>query len=413
VAQNELNSLLCTDLAIWPSLGDPVPVSNAILHATQLKMALVNRLVLYDQIVIPTGNLLILPVLRQWLGDRAVRNLLNDEIIVLSRYDQWFSYIGNGGGLQFFQIALGDTPGADRHNIATLTYAPLDEAAAEIIRLGVPATADFERPSLHRLLMDKIKPIALGQYAEKLRHETYTDIVNSPTLRSFFALRNTNLDRLHGINPDQVTVEDVHRPGGVESPEIAAVLRIAFENTLLTIASETAGSLQGDLRAETVLKAKAERLRLGKPTLDGFLSVANLRGVPDIGAAVVAGTLDFDGLMRIREAPATARLRRWLRQVDPLQAEDVLRAFVDGIGQKSMIEQLPAKVLRLVTTTALGLIPNIGNVTGTLASFVDSFLLEKWFPGSAPHLLVDGFRTVVVEEKKELAKKVGRNVPQK
>lgn len=403
----DLNSLLCTDLAIWPSLDGPMPVSNSIVGSPTLKANFINRLLLYDQLVIPTGHLLIVPMLRLWLGDRAFRRVISEEIVVLSRYSDWFGYVGNGGGLQSFKIGPDDMSRVDEHSLASLVYAPLDQVVSYMLRTDNPPTSDFERPALERLLLEKIRPFDLARQWARLRHETYVDILKSPQLRSFFAIRNTDLDRLYGIEPAEVVVENFHQPGDRKWPEIAAVLRIAFENVLLALASETATSLQADTRAETVLKAKGERLGLGGPTLDGFLSVSDLQGVPNVGSLFVSGGLDLDAVLRIRETRATADLRKWLRKADPLHSSEVLRAYVAGLGQKAVIERLPVKTLRFVATTLLGKIPGLGEV----ASFVDSFLLERWFPGSSPYLLFDGFRTVVLEERKGFAKTAGRNSP--
>ena len=49
---------------------------------------LANYVLLYYQIVIPTGNLQILPVLRLMLGEGAFDDLVHNKGIVLARFDQ-------------------------------------------------------------------------------------------------------------------------------------------------------------------------------------------------------------------------------------------------------------------------------------------------------------------------------------
>jgi len=39
---------------------------------------------------------------------------------------------------------------------------------------------------------------------DELRHESYTDILNSPHLRNLLVIRNKHLDRLAGIAPNEV-----------------------------------------------------------------------------------------------------------------------------------------------------------------------------------------------------------------
>lgn len=393
------NALLCTDLSIWPNFGNPVLVSDAIYASKVLKASLANRLLLYDRLVIPTGNYLVLPVLRLWLGDRAVNRLLREDIVALARYDSWFGYIGNGGGLKFYKIGLGDTPESREHNIGTVTFAPIEEAIDKILEVGNPKLSDFEKPALRKLLLDKSIPIQISQYEEQLRRETYTDILKSSTLRSFFAIRNRHLDHLHGIKPNEVVTANFHerRLGLDDKPEIGAVFKIALENLLLTLAADLNCSIQGDLDSKAVLKAKGQRIGLADAQLEGFLSISDLHGLPDVGHLFAADELSFDALMEIREHRTTTDLRTWLNTLDPLGRDDVVRAYVSGLRQKTPVESLPAKALRFIGTTALGAIPGIGAVAGALGGFADSFLIQKLFPGKLPGILLDGFRTVVVQ----------------
>jgi hypothetical protein len=402
----DTQSLLCTDLSIWPTFGNPGAISDAIHASSLLKEQFINRLLLYDRIVIPSGNLLIIAVLRLWLGDIAFRLLLENDVIQLVRYDSWFCYVGNGGGLKFFQLLPGDEPHTREHNLGTLNFAPLDETISKILQFTNPITGETERKQLEKLLHDKIRPLAISKYQDKLKHETYQDIIKSPLLRSFFAIRNTNLDRLKGIAPNQVVIEDFHSANSSNVPEIKAVLNIAFENLMLTFATETANTIQGGLSSEAVLKAKGQRLGLGDPQLQGFLDLLNLEGLPNVGKAFAEGEIDFQKIVSLRESVAARNFREWLTEVDPLNKDEVLGAYIKKLKEPSVIERAPVKTIRFIVTSALGKIPGLGEV----ASFIDSFLLEKWFKGRSPKVLMDEIRRVVVKPP-ERAKGSLRNKP--
>jgi hypothetical protein len=64
-----LRVVLATDFGIWPVLKDLGQVSDAMVFSNEQWSALANYVLLYDQIIIPTGNLQILPVLRIMLGE--------------------------------------------------------------------------------------------------------------------------------------------------------------------------------------------------------------------------------------------------------------------------------------------------------------------------------------------------------
>ncbi|MCF5838367.1 hypothetical protein [Aeromonas veronii] len=97
-----MRRIFATDLGIWPVFQNMENVSDAMLQSDEFRSNLANYILLYDQIIIPTGNLQILPVLRNIFGEYIFDELVKSHIIVLARYDKWFGYIGNGGGLSFF-----------------------------------------------------------------------------------------------------------------------------------------------------------------------------------------------------------------------------------------------------------------------------------------------------------------------
>ena len=202
-----------------------------------------------------------------------------------------------------------------------------------------------------------------------------------------------------------------------DKPEIAAVFKIALENLILTLASELGCSIQGDIDSQVMLKAKGQRIGLADAQLEGFLQISDLHGLPDIGALFTAGQLSFDALMEIREHQTTKRIRKWIREADPLTSEDIVRAYVSSLREKSPVNSLPVKALRFISTTALGAIPAVGPTLGAIGGCADSFLIEKLFPGKLTGLLLDGYRTVVVQARKEhpiqptSGPKPGRNQP--
>jgi hypothetical protein len=98
---------------------------------------------MYDQIIIPTGNLQILPVLRIMLGEAIFDELVRNRVIVLARYDQWFGYVGGGAGIM--QFAVGPGQGQLR-NLATNFFGPLDEAIdVAITATNPPSTISADK----------------------------------------------------------------------------------------------------------------------------------------------------------------------------------------------------------------------------------------------------------------------------
>jgi hypothetical protein len=75
-------------------------------------------------------------------GLDLVDELLRSKSIVLLRYDQWFAYAGNGGGVVFFRIFDGPDRPPGMPNLGTAFFKPVDQAISDALSLtNPPSTA--------------------------------------------------------------------------------------------------------------------------------------------------------------------------------------------------------------------------------------------------------------------------------
>jgi hypothetical protein len=385
-----MRRVLATDFGIWPTFKNLERVSDAMVTSSQYWARLANYILLYDQVVIPTGNLQILPVLRLILGEGAFDDLIRNKGIVLARFDQWFGYVGNGGGLLFFQIQDGDTPASRAPNLGVTFFKPLEEAVDVALIATNPPSTLAHRKKLKKLLLDNVVHLPTQQIADGLKDETYKDILNSPYLREFLSLRNAgrSLDRLVGIGPDQVTIFNPHLPQEPrQSLEIRSVLRVAFENFLLSVGGHSeATEITGDDSTLSILKAKGQRFGFSLEGNYAFAQIQNVSGVPDIGLAFSSKRLSSGQLLDLRYSKHSQALRDWFATGSPAElAEETLRRYIESVGKQSLIESIPMKLLRFAVTTGIG---SLEPVSGAVASAIDSFLLSKWFPGRSPRLFL-------------------------
>jgi hypothetical protein len=362
--------------------------SDAMVNSPEHWSRLANYVLLYDQIVIPTGNLQILPVLRLMLGEGAFDDLVRNKGIVLARFDQWFGYAGNGGGLVFFQAR--DNHPQSTPNLATAFFKPLDEVISDVLTVTAPPSTVERRSQITNLLLDNIVTLPTQAIADGLKDETYKDILGSPYLRDFLALRNAgrSLDNLVGLGANQVTVFNPHvSPEPNDSPEIRAVLRAAFENFLLSLGGHVeATEVTGDNSTLNLLRAKGQRLGFALEGSAAFAQIQKVSGVPDLGAAYATKRLTSTQLLDLRHSKHCQALRDWFGRGAPgATSDEIMRRYVESLGQPSWIDGVPTKLLRFATTTAIGA---LGPIPGAIASAVDTFLLSKWFPGKSPRLFM-------------------------
>jgi hypothetical protein len=357
---------------------------------------LADYILLYDQIVIPTGNLQILSVLRLMLGDEIFVQLVEDKCIVLIRFDQWFGYIGTGG-IGFFRV--GDNPEVQRTwpNLATSHFQPLDQAIDSALIALNPPTTQEQRIRIKNLLLDNVVSLPTETILTGVKEEAYRDIQESPYLREFLAFRNSgrSIDNLLGSKPDTVTIFNPHVPPEKNhSPEIRAVLRVVFENFLLSLGGHSQVSeLTGDAATLSVLQAKGQRIGFSPYGRQAFAQLQRVSGVPDLGAAFATKQLSATQIVDLRASKHAQSLRDWLSAGSPAAtADETVRRYIETVGKPSIVDSLPAKVLRFAATTTWGALEP---VSGAIAGAVDTFLLSKWYSGRSPRLFMRQAKVVI------------------
>ena len=385
-----MRRVLATDFGIWPAFQGLERISDAMVQSSEQWARLANYLLMYDQIVIPTGNLQVLPVLRLMLGEEVFDELIQTRGIVLARYDQWFGYAGNGGGLVFFTVH--ENPEIPRHgpNIFSSYFKPLEEAVDVALAVTNPPSTSQRRAELKNMLMDNIVLLPTQQFAETLKDEAYRDILNSPYLREFLALRNAgrSLDNLVGLGPGKVTTFNPHIPADADAvPEIRSVLRVAFENLLLSIGGHAeVTDVTGDKTTLNILRAKGQRVGFSPEGPHAFTQIQKVAGVPDLGMAFAGKRISARQLLELRYSSHCQAFRDWFATSSPGDhAEDIVRRYVDSLGKPSWLESIPIKLLRFAATTGIGALEPI---SGATASAIDTFMLSRWFSGRSPRLFL-------------------------
>lgn len=391
-----MRRVLATDLGIWPMLQNQQWASDMMVGTPDYWARVADYLLLYDQIVIPTGNLQILSVLRMMLGDSVVEELLKSRGIVLTRFDQWFGYIGTGG-VGFFRVH--DDPDVKRlwPNIATSHFQPLDEAIDSVLTAMNPPTSQADRTKLKNLLLDSVVLLPTETILNGVKEEAYRDIRESPYLQALLSIRNAgrSIDNLLGASPDKVVVYNPHVPADKgHSPEVRAVLQVVFENFLLSLGGHSqVTDLTGDAASLSVLQAKGQRIGFAPQGRKAFAQLQKVSGVPDLGTAFAAKQLAPAQVLDLRTSKHAQALRDWLAEGPYTRdAEETVRRYVESIGAPSLIDSLPSKLIRFATTTGWGALEPL---SGAAAAAADTFLLSKWFPGKSPRLFMRQAKAVL------------------
>jgi hypothetical protein len=349
---------------------------------------LISNTLLYDEIVIPTQDFLGYGILVDALGERGVLDLLEAGRLKFLRVKSSICYAPGGRGLMAYGSLRKDKkPKPD--------MAPLNEAISWALGGSNAPTRD---PLLFSLAEQNTREINMP--IQEIRHETYMDVLNSPSLREAFCLRNSDLDNLAGINLKQIRVysgPDVNCSGD----EIDTLLSIAEANLELRL-RELAGCSDSSTLSPVghLLKAKAERSLGGLDAAEAFAVLREIADVPDVGEGVLNKQATVGELLKVSRSRSGEQFRKWFHENcrdSPIATGKEYAALLRDVPR---IQSMPVKVLRFIITSGLGAIPGIGLILGLATGAVDSFFIEKWLRGNFPKYFIDNLRQIKTEERR-------------
>jgi hypothetical protein len=249
-------------------------------------------------------------------------------------------------------------------------------------------------------------------FLQHIAHETYLDIMQVEGLRAFIVACNhsesqeVRLRHLPGIATNQHRVLGA---AGVIRDPIDLALRVAEINAEVVMASINRNAdIQTSAGAEHLLKAKVLRAGLRSSLEPGFLCLAELAHIPDIGLAVEAGDLTLSDIWVIRKKNSARQFRKWLQSLETCDSRELEQCYVEAIGRKYKCSTLPIRVLRMCGVTAastlLGLTggPVAGFVSGLALAAADNYFVDHWLRGYSPRLFMDEIHALPVANTKGL-----------
>jgi len=113
--------------------------------------------------------------------------------------------------------------------------------------------------------------------------------------------------------------------------------------------------------------------------------ILQIKDFPDLSTLANQGRLKLDKILEIRETRECKEFRQWLRRIDRSTDEEIrdqIESLRSSIG--NFLGRTSGKLLRILVSNGVGLVPLVGPAVGLATSVVDSFVIEKLFPVSGP-----------------------------
>jgi hypothetical protein len=341
---------------------------------------LLEGVLLYDNVTLPTQDFLTLSVLVGVLGEDSVTDLVENGILDFIRIRGSLSYVGNGGGIKSYKIT-------QQSGGQSAFCAPLEEAISWALS-GL--NVKLKNPHLKDVIAANTLELDADDIYDKVKHETYIDILNSDELRLKFGIRNKDMDNLAGVGPDGVRIYG-GPDGSWQGDEIDIVMALAAANLELRLI-ETSSCNDASTAAPVGQMIKAKALRsFGREAAESFAEFREIADVPDIGEAILEKRISIRDLVKLARTRDAEQFRTWFHENCRTDVGNTAREYSRILKAVPAVQSFRGRGIRFMVTTLVGLLPGVG----LIASAVDSFFLEKWLRGHSPKFFIDDLNTLM------------------
>lgn len=360
------------------NFDDPNQRYNRFLKEAKPKFqSFIESIILHEQIIVPTDDFMSLAILLGVLGQDSVIELMDNGVLGFLRIKGALSYIGNGGGLQAYEILTKEKE-----------HQPFCSPKEDAIKWAISElNSQIDLDTVTQKVLKVTQELDLSDIKDEIRHETYMDVLKSQYLRAHFLIRSDNMDRLSGIGPDVVRVFGGHEVKVERSDEVSTILMLAHANVELR-GAEYVGCDDSSTLSPVghLLKAKQERVQLDLPSDDAFVIFREISGIPDIGELVLSKKLKISDLIRLRKSRNGQQFRQWFHEncrQDPVRTG---REYSLLLKDVPAIQAEGSRIIRFLVTLAVGLINPIASV---LTGLTDSFVLDRILRGVSPKFFIE------------------------
>jgi hypothetical protein len=401
------SSLLANDLSVpW----DPEPKEwiNKYADNNWLAAHILEDLLFYNQLVVPTVDFSIIVPLVHWLGAPILKELMTAEAVRFVRTSGCLGYAGNGVGLQVLEIRPGKGMEEKEPWWVKVSRCSPKEAVALQLHNRLSGLNDQLIDILGKLVEVCTVDTVLPEFNEKVMNETYRDIQGSRVLTDYFFERNPSintiaLNKLPGVEPNQIRVFSLSPKRAVAGDEIDTTLRLAMLNLEAYLAEEAgARDMVTDRSYGQLLRAKAERYTGGRIAQESFSSLLRIENMPDIVPTIMSGKVAVSKVWQFRNTRTAEEFREWFDQIGPTDPKTLSSEYVKSLKSAGFWSSWKGKALRFITLQAIaGALAQKSGGTSFIASFglsaMDCFLIDKIRLGFRPRYFVDELRNLFPE----------------
>jgi hypothetical protein len=396
------STILANDLFLPWDMDNPDLRFKMFIDNRWISGRIMEALLYYDHIIIPTVDFSIIVPLVHWLGAGLFKDLLVSEAISFVRYTGGLAYTGNGVGLVLFVLLPGEKP--DTWWMKATRCSP-QEAVILMLNNRLKGLNDKGIELLAQLVELCTIDTELPQFQQKVADETYRDVLGSGVLQKELSITSKNMTQLPGLNANQMRVFSRLGKTAVKNDEIDITLRLAMLNLETYLAEEAeARDMVTDRGFCKLLEVKAQRYTGGSIAKNSFAHLITIEKIPDLITAIKDEEINLLDIWNFRNSRYACQFRQWFDKEGPKNPDKMFQEYIDLIKSGNKLTSGKYKLIRFIILQIIGasLIPvssGISFITSMGLSAIDNFLLDNIRIGFNPRYFIDDYRHKFFEEK--------------
>jgi hypothetical protein len=366
--------ILAADL--WPS-GYPErtygeATNHELVHGKARLHQLIENVLLYDQVVVPTDNLLSFQFLARAFGPETLAVLLDAEVLKFRRFIGTPIYAGGGVGLTVVKV---DVPASLKANASVRpSWLPTGLAATAILS-ELPGVSLRRAKQIAAKIVHATQETDLDSIRIEMRNRTFASALSSeiePSLK----ISGGNLDDL-GLESNKLktagSLEDF-TPGD-DVDRLMLIARVQLE----LIAKQL--SACDDVSTLAPIGKVLHAHRTKETSMDRLCRISQ---VPDIGTAVMQGAISIEEVIKLRESKHWREFVEWFHYTCAREPDRVAREYVKLLKLPSLMDTPFFRTVRFFISTLAGL---ANPIAGIATAAADAFLIPKLREPSAKYFI--------------------------
>lgn len=363
-------------------------LKNILFHEKEIFSFLIDSLLLYNCIFIPTQDFLALSALINIMGEENIFHLLDIKCLKFIRMKGWLGYSSNigGGGIQAITaLPTYNIQPPSKDAAASLLYTSEDSIKwALSSELVGPLNSPKE---ITKKVLESTKDIPLSEIIKKSSPETNKQILSNPELKKYFHSRGFEL-KLHQLEKRQDNQVRIYNENQTNwhGDSIDKFLLINFFNIEMELMAKT--ECLDNIPSLPVQKLfDIDFKRIPNKNLNNFYKLCEINNFPDIGSYYFEQRSKITNLIKFRETNEAKAFRSWFHEKvsDQSSTTEICQAYINLLQENNFTDSFPVRLFRFVSTQSIGI---ANTPAGILLSFIDSFLLDKFGHKSSPKIFL-------------------------